>query len=186
MKSTRSDQPLPALPTDEPVGDRVSVAERSVQRTLENRRTAYSEEVARLIEAAVVVMQRSTSKNPTVSVSDTITEAGLSNQAFYRHFQGKDEFLLAILDDGLRQLLVYLEREMYEDAENFFQKTLLLGPNLIEAYYEMGRAYWFNDQKDDALDAWKRGFAANKFNPWGKRCAELLKTVEGGGEPSRT
>jgi tetratricopeptide (TPR) repeat protein len=81
--------------------------------------------------------------------------------------------------------LVYLEREMYEDAENFFQKTLILGPNLIEAYFEMGRAYWFNDQKDEALDAWKRGFAANKFNPWGKRCAELLKTVEEGGEPSR-
>ncbi len=81
--------------------------------------------------------------------------------------------------------LVYLEREMYEDAENFFQKTLVLGPNLIEAYYEMGRAYWFNEQKDEALDAWKRGFAANKFNPWGKRCAEILKTVEGGGEPAR-
>jgi tetratricopeptide (TPR) repeat protein len=82
--------------------------------------------------------------------------------------------------------LVYLEREMYEDAENFFQKTLLLGPNLIEAYYEMGRAYWFNDQKTDAIETWKRGFAANKFNPWGKRCAELLKTVEAGGEPART
>ena len=82
--------------------------------------------------------------------------------------------------------LVYLEREMYEDAENFFQKTLVLGPNLIEAYFEMGRAYWFNDQKDEALDTWRRGFAANKFNPWGKRCAELLKTVEEGGEPSRT
>jgi tetratricopeptide (TPR) repeat protein len=81
--------------------------------------------------------------------------------------------------------LVYLEREMYEDAENFFQKTLVLGPNLIEAYYEMGRAYWFNEQKDEAIDAWKRGFAANKFNPWGKRCAELLKIVEEGGEPSR-
>jgi tetratricopeptide (TPR) repeat protein len=81
--------------------------------------------------------------------------------------------------------LVYLEREMYEDAENFFQKTLVLGPNLIEAYFEMGRAYWFNEQKDEALDAWKRGFAANKFNPWGKRCAEILKTVEGGGEPAR-
>lgn len=81
--------------------------------------------------------------------------------------------------------LVYLEREMYEDAENFFQKTLVLGPNLIEAYFEMGRAYWFNGQKDDAIDAWKRGFAANKFNPWGKRCAELLKLVESGGEPQR-
>ncbi len=81
--------------------------------------------------------------------------------------------------------LVYLEREMYEDAENFFQKTLVLGPNLIEAYFEMGRAYWFNDQKEEAVDAWRRGFAANKFNPWGKRCAELLKLVESGGEPPR-
>ena len=81
--------------------------------------------------------------------------------------------------------LVYLEREMYEDAENFFQKTLVLGPNLIEAYFEMGRAYWFNEQRDEAIDAWKRGFAANKFNPWGKRCGELLKIVEAGGEPPR-
>jgi tetratricopeptide (TPR) repeat protein len=82
--------------------------------------------------------------------------------------------------------LVYLEREMYEDAENFFQKTLVLGPNLIEAYFEMGRSYWFNGQKEDAIDTWKRGLAANKFNPWGKRCAEMLKTVDGGGEPART
>jgi tetratricopeptide (TPR) repeat protein len=82
--------------------------------------------------------------------------------------------------------LVYLEREMYEDAENFFQKTLLLGPNLIEAYYEMGRAYWFNGQRDEAKETWSRGFAANKFNPWGKRCAEVLKVVEAGGEPSRS
>jgi tetratricopeptide (TPR) repeat protein len=82
--------------------------------------------------------------------------------------------------------LVYLEREMYEDAENFFQKTLLLGPNLIEAYYEMGRAYWFNGQKDEAKETWSKGFAANKFNPWGKRCAEVLKVVEAGGEPPRS
>ena len=80
--------------------------------------------------------------------------------------------------------LVYLEREMYEDAENFFQKTLMLGPNLIEAYYEMGRAYWFNDQKDEARAAWQKGFSTNKFNPWGKRCAEQLKAVEAGGSPA--
>ena len=81
--------------------------------------------------------------------------------------------------------LVYLERQMYEDAENFFLKTLVLGPNLIEAYFELGRAYWFNDQRDAAADAWRKGFATNKFNPWGKRCAEVLKTVEEGGEPPR-
>lgn len=81
--------------------------------------------------------------------------------------------------------LVYSEREMYEDAENFFQRALILGPNLIEAYYEMGRAYWFNGQRDAALGAWQAGLAANKFNPWGKRCAELLASVEAGGEPQR-
>ena len=79
--------------------------------------------------------------------------------------------------------LVYLERDMFEDAQTFFQKTLVLGPNLIEAYYELGRAYWFNGQRDEALQTWSEGFAANKFNPWGKKCAEVLKTVEEGGEP---
>jgi tetratricopeptide (TPR) repeat protein len=79
--------------------------------------------------------------------------------------------------------LVYLERDMFEDAQTFFQKTLVLGPNLIEAYYEMGRAYWFNGQQDEAMQAWRDGYAANKFNPWGKRCVEALRTVEEGGEP---
>ena len=79
--------------------------------------------------------------------------------------------------------LVYLERDMFEDAQTFFQKTLTLGPNLIEAYYELGKAYWFNGQQDEGKQAWRDGYAANKFNPWGKRCAEALKTVEEGGEP---
>jgi tetratricopeptide (TPR) repeat protein len=81
--------------------------------------------------------------------------------------------------------LVYLEREMYEDAQVFFQKTLGLGPNLIEAYYELGRAYWFNEQEAQAREAWRQGHAANKFNPWGKRCAEVLATVEAGGQPPK-
>ena len=79
--------------------------------------------------------------------------------------------------------LVYLERDMFEDAQTFFRKTIALGPGLIEAYYELGRALWFNGQRDEAIETWKSGFAANKFNPWGKRCAEVLATVEQGGEP---
>src|SRR5690606_3187411 len=71
--------------------------------------------------------------------------------------------------------LVYLEREMYEDAQTFFQKTLVLGPNLIEAYYELGRAHWFNEERDEARQVWQQGVATNKFNPWGKRCAEMLR-----------
>jgi tetratricopeptide (TPR) repeat protein len=79
--------------------------------------------------------------------------------------------------------LVYLDRDMFEDAQTFFQKTIGLGPNLIEAYYELGRSFWFNGQQDEAMKAWKDGYTTNKFNPWGKRCAEALKTAEEGGEP---
>lgn len=79
--------------------------------------------------------------------------------------------------------LVYLDRDMFEDAQTFFQKTLALGPNLIEAYYELGRAFWFNGQRTEAVQTWRDGFAANKFNPWGKKCADVLRTVEQGGEP---
>jgi tetratricopeptide (TPR) repeat protein len=82
--------------------------------------------------------------------------------------------------------LVYLEREMFEDAVTFFQKTLGLGPNLIEAYYELGRANWFMGDKAAAKTAWSDGYKANKFNPWGKRCKEMLDLTEAGGEPPRT
>ena len=82
--------------------------------------------------------------------------------------------------------LVYLQREMYEDAQTFFGKTLKLGPNLIEAYYELGRARWFAGEQDQAKQTWTDGFKANKFNHWGKKCQEMLDLVAQGGEPPRT
>jgi tetratricopeptide (TPR) repeat protein len=77
--------------------------------------------------------------------------------------------------------LVYFEREMYEDAQTFFRKTLKLGPNLIEAWFELGRALWFGGQRDEAIEAWREGHRANKFNPWARRCREMLDLVESGG-----
>jgi tetratricopeptide (TPR) repeat protein len=82
--------------------------------------------------------------------------------------------------------LVYLEREMYEDAQTFFRKTLALGPNLIEAYFELGRALWFAGERDAARQSWADGHKANKFNPWAKRCKEMLDLVAAGGEVPRT
>ena len=82
--------------------------------------------------------------------------------------------------------LVYLEREMFEDAQTFLRKTLTLGPNLIEAYFELGRALWFAGQKDEALQSWADGHKANKFNPWAKRCKEMLDVVAAGGEVPRS
>lgn len=81
--------------------------------------------------------------------------------------------------------LVYLEREMFEDAQTFFEKTLKLGPNLIEAYYELGRALWFSGEKEESKKTWAEGYRANKFNPWGKRCKETLELVEQGQDPPR-
>ncbi len=79
--------------------------------------------------------------------------------------------------------LVYLEREMFEDADTFFRKTLELGPNLIEAFYQLGRAQWFAGDQPGARGTWEQGWQANKFNPWGKKCKEMLATVDGGGSP---
>jgi tetratricopeptide (TPR) repeat protein len=81
--------------------------------------------------------------------------------------------------------LVYLERQMYEDAQTFFQKTIALGPNLIEAYYELGRAHWFNEEPEAAREVWQKGHTTNKFNPWGKKCAATLALVDAGGELPR-
>jgi tetratricopeptide (TPR) repeat protein len=81
--------------------------------------------------------------------------------------------------------LVYLERDMYEDAQTFFEKTLKLGPNLVEAYYELGRAKWFAGDQEGAKSAWASGYRTNKFNSWGKRCKETLDQLERGQEPPR-
>ncbi|MCH7873754.1 MAG: tetratricopeptide repeat protein [Gemmatimonadetes bacterium] len=82
--------------------------------------------------------------------------------------------------------LVYFEREMYEDAQTFFQKALQLGPNLIEAYYELGRSHWRAGDRDAAKATWLKGFETNKFNPWGKKCREALDLAAQGQEPPRS
>jgi tetratricopeptide (TPR) repeat protein len=82
--------------------------------------------------------------------------------------------------------LVYLEREMYEDAQTFLRKTLKLGPNLIEAYFELGRALWLGGEHEEAVKIWTQGYKANKFNPWAKRCQEMLDVASAGGEVPRS
>jgi tetratricopeptide (TPR) repeat protein len=80
---------------------------------------------------------------------------------------------------------LYATREMFADAEAFFGRALALGPNLIEAYLELGRARWLGGNGEGARRAWRDGAAAGKFSPWGSRCAAMLAEVDGGGSPSR-
>src|ERR687897_1854859 len=82
--------------------------------------------------------------------------------------------------------LVYLEREMYEDAQTFLRKTLKLGPNLVEAYFELGRALWLGGEREEAVRIWTEGHKANRFNPWAKRCQEMLDVASAGGEVPRS
>ncbi len=79
--------------------------------------------------------------------------------------------------------LVYLEREMFEDAESFFQKAIELGPNMTEAFFEMGRAQWFAGNTDVARATWQAGVTTSKFSPGGKKCQRMLQVVDSGGAP---
>lgn len=88
---------------------------RAVERPLSRRREAAAHDVAALIKAGLDLFSRQGGLDP--KVSDIVREAGLSNQAFYRHFQSKDELLVAILGEGRRALLAFLERRMAEETE---------------------------------------------------------------------
>jgi AcrR family transcriptional regulator len=91
-------------------GGAESLATRAVERALAERRGAYAEEVRRLLEAGFVLIQRKGDLEP--RVSEVIRKAGLSNQAFYRHFPSKQAYLVAVLDQGVRVLAGYLAHRM--------------------------------------------------------------------------
>jgi tetratricopeptide (TPR) repeat protein len=76
--------------------------------------------------------------------------------------------------------LVYLEREMYDDARAFFRRTLELGPNMLEAWYEMGRAFYLEKNQRAAAEAWRQGVETNRFSLWGERCGEALRQMHAG------
>ena len=69
------------------------------------------------------------------------------------------------------------------DAAEHFRRALVLGPNLLQARYELGRALWCAGDRDGACEAWRAGAAAGNLNPWGARCAAVSAEVERGGEP---
>ena len=91
-----------------------SVVERTVDRALEERRAVVASEVRRLVEAALSLIERTGTLEPTVGA--IVREAGLSNQAFYKHFRSKHQLLVAVLDEGIRILAGYLSHRMQAAA----------------------------------------------------------------------
>src|SRR5262245_33355593 len=86
------------------------VEDELADRALAARRETYALEVRRLIDAAFVVMRTSGDIEP--QVRDIVKVAGLSNQAFYRHFASKDALMVAVLADGRRQLVEHLQKRL--------------------------------------------------------------------------
>lgn len=90
------------------------MASRAVGRTLERRRATYADEVRRLLDAAFELIRDRGELEP--RVAEIVRAAGLSNQAFYRHFRSKHELLVAVLDEGVRTLADYLAHRMEAGA----------------------------------------------------------------------
>jgi AcrR family transcriptional regulator len=96
-----------------PNGD--DVASRVASRTVARREAGYADEVRRLLDAALTVIERlGTSSRP--RVADIVAEAGLSNDAFYRHFASKDALVAALLEDGAQRLASYLQHQTAKEA----------------------------------------------------------------------
>jgi AcrR family transcriptional regulator len=99
------------------------VVERIAARSAAARSAGYADEVRRLLDAGLIVMRRlGTGASP--RVADVVTEAGLSNDAFYRHFAGKDEFVTAIIDAGTERLERQLAERMRTSADPATQVRL--------------------------------------------------------------
>jgi AcrR family transcriptional regulator len=92
------------------VSDRVTAA---VERALDERHRDASNEVERILAAAIRVMERMTPQAP--RVDDIVTEAGSSKKAFYKYFAGKDDLLLAVMERGVAIIVSYLDHQMAKE-----------------------------------------------------------------------
>jgi AcrR family transcriptional regulator len=104
-----------AIPKAAPRGHLGPVAARSARRALARREARHDDAVRRLVAASFALIRETGSLEP--SVAAIVERAGLSNQAFYRHFHSKDELLLGVLDEGFRLLAGYLAHRVAGAAD---------------------------------------------------------------------
>lgn len=91
--------------------DGPSLASRAEQRSTARLVAARTDEAELLMAAATDAMVR-LGFGRRATVSDIVKAAGLSNQAFYRHFASKDDLIAALVDSGARRLAGYLAHRM--------------------------------------------------------------------------
>jgi len=113
-----------------------SAASAVAERSLRARRDLAEAEVARLIEAALAVIQRTGRLEPTVG--EIVRESGLHNQAFYRHFRSKHELLAAVLDHGIALLAGYVAHRMAQASTPAEQVRAWIASVLEQALHPTG------------------------------------------------
>jgi AcrR family transcriptional regulator len=86
------------------------LARRVVERSTADKQAELAGEMRRIIDSTYDLVERTGNLDP--SMREILSHSGLSTQSFYRCFQSKDELLLALLDDGRRRLVGYLEIRM--------------------------------------------------------------------------
>lgn len=91
--------------------ERGDVVTRIAAQSAVRRASGYTEEVRRLLDAAVEVMSRQ-GGNGRARVADIVAASGLSNDAFYRHFRSKDALVAALVEDGSQRLASYVAHQM--------------------------------------------------------------------------
>jgi len=88
-------------------------------------------EARALVLAGMAVLRRSTARN--LTVADVLDEAGISTRAFYRHFQSKDELILAVYQCDNRRTIERLRSRIAASAstldalEQWVESSLALG-----------------------------------------------------------
>lgn len=87
------------------------LARQAVRRALAGRESAYVQEVQRLLDAGQELMEEAGTASQ-VRVADIVKRAGLSNQAFYRHFPSRDAFVAAVVERGAVRLVSYVAHKM--------------------------------------------------------------------------
>ncbi|MGN5238556.1 TetR/AcrR family transcriptional regulator [Rhodococcus sp. SJ-3] len=79
------------------------------------RQEAYDAEVRALIRATSEVMLRN-GCTEVPKVSEIVREAGITNQAFYRHFRSRDDVVVATYEQGMLTVYNYLRHRVHKKS----------------------------------------------------------------------
>jgi AcrR family transcriptional regulator len=154
---TRPDAPSSTLSPDE------TLVERAVRRRAGDRFVTAENEVRRILDAGLALMREAPGGSP--KIADIVRAAGVSNDAFYRAFRGKDDLVAAIVDDGTRRVLEYIAHQRDKSADPAEQLRLCV-------YAVMRQA----EDRDAA--ATSRAVLANASRHSGGRAVGLVRLAD--------